>query len=112
MSGDHVGILDRRHIDALLRGDVGERLQTVAQCGCALEPQILSRRRHLGLKAFLNIAALAGQEGTGVVQQNGVVLLRDAADARRGAALDLVLQAGPVTAAEDGVIARPQRESA
>ena len=49
--------------------------------------------------------ALAFEEQLRVVDLSGVVLLRDEADAGRGAALDLVLQAGPGAVAVIAVLA-------
>ena len=108
----HVGIVDRADVDALARGDVGERLEAVADRRRLLELERLGRRRHPGLQLGPDLVAAAGEEGLGLLEQERVVGRRDAADARRRAALDLILQAGPGAVLEDAVGAGAQRERA
>ena len=73
----------------------GQRAQPVAHRGRALELQFLGRLLHLGGEFFLHRTGFAGHEGLRLADQLAIVLGRDPADARRGAALDLVQQARP-----------------
>ena len=92
--------------------DVGERLQPVADRRGLLEGEVLARRLHLRLELGLDGAAAAGQERPGLLDQRGIVLGPDPADAGCRAALDLILQAGPGAVLEDAVGARADREGA
>ena len=100
---DDIGVLDRADIDALARGDVGQRLQTIPNHRCLLEFQSLRRSIHLGLEAGLNGAALAREEFPRLLDQLGVVVGLYPPHARRRATLDLILQAGSRSVGEDAV---------
>ena len=110
--GDHVGLFDAGEVDVLARLDLGQRLDAVAQARGALEVQRVARRAHLQHQAVLDLAALAGQEVARLAHQLAVVRFRDALHAGRGAALDLVLQAGPGAHREHAVAAIAQQEGA
>ena len=95
MAGDHVGVVDPLDIDVLVRLGGGQCPDTVAVAGGGLEVERFRRRLHLSGELRLDVAALARQEGPRLRHLGLVFLRRDAADAGRRTALDLVLQAGP-----------------
>ena len=97
-------------VDRLAALDEGERLQPVTNDRGQLEIHILGRGLHLAAELGLDLSRFAGEESLGVGDQLAIGLLRDAADARRRAALDLVKQAGPVARLEEAVRAAPQQE--
>jgi hypothetical protein len=104
---DHVGILDGSGVDPLPGRDMGDRLQPVAEHGGLLEVQPLGRFRHLRLQLGLDLAGRAAEKAAHILDDASVVCLVDATDAGGGAALDLVLQAGPRPVVEDRIPAAP-----
>ena len=112
MGGDDVGVADLRDVDVLMGLDMGERAQAVADGAGALEIQRVAGRLHVAGEPCLHVAAPAREEILRLLHELGVILQRDAADAGRRAALDLVEQAGPRAAGEDAVGAGAQQEGA
>ena len=112
VDGHHVRVPHRGQVDALAHLDVGERLDAVAEGRRGLEFQRVAGRGHALGEPALHLLAAPGEEGAGLVDQPVVVGLGDAADAGRGAALDLVLQAGPRAALQHRIRARAQRKGA
>ncbi len=110
---DHVGVVDHAlHVDVLMRLDGGQRAYPVAVARRGLEIQPLRSFGH-GVGEFgLDVAAAPRQEGAGLVHLGLILRRTDAADAGRGAALDLVLQAGPRARGEHRVGAVAQQERA
>ena len=131
---DHPAAAHREHLDhaaarpqlqaedvairGLRRGQLllalGQRLhgaQRVPQLGGFLEPLALGRRVHAPAEGLAQFLGAALQQHPGVGDRLPVALLAaDLRDARRDAALDVVLQAGPAAAAVDHLVARPQPE--
>ncbi len=91
-AGDVLALLDRAQ-----RGDA------VAQPRRLLERQVLGGAFHAGDQLIDHAVAVPVQEHLHVAHVAGVVLLADVAHARRGAALDLVLQARPGAVLEEAV---------
>ena len=112
MGGEDVGLVDRGQGDRLVRLDVGQRADAVAQHGGALEFEIGRGLVHALRQRLLDLAVAAAQEAAHLVDDGAVLGLVDAADAGRRAALDLVLQAGPGAGREHAVRAGAQREGA
>ena len=112
MGGEDVGFVDRGQGDRLVRLDVGERADAVAQHRRAFEFELGRCLVHALRQRLLNLAVAAAQEAAHLVDDGVVLGLVDAADARRRAALDLVLQAGPGARREHAVGAGAQREGA
>ncbi len=112
VDGEDVGLVDRRQGDRLMRLDVGQRADTVAQHRGAFELEVDRGLLHALRQCLLDLAVAAAQEAAHLVDDAVVLGLVDAADARRGAALDLELQAGPRARREHAVRARTQREGA
>ena len=95
MGGEDVGFVDRGQGDRLVRLDVGQRADAVAQHRGALELEVGRGLVHALRQRLLNLAVAAAQKAAHLVDDGVVLGLVDAADAGRRAALDLVLQAGP-----------------
>jgi len=95
-----------------VRLDLCQRADAIAQHGSRLELQRLRRFVHARRQRLLDLAIAATQEAAHLVDDGGVLGLVDAADARRRAALDLVLQAGPRARGEHAVGAGAQRKGA
>ena len=112
MRREDVGLVDRRQADRLVRGDVGQGADAVAQDGGALELQIGRSLLHALRQGLLDLAIAAPQETADVLDDGVVLGLLDSADAGRGAALDLELQAGPGARGKDAVRTGAQREGA
>ena len=100
---DDVGIAEIGDVDVLMGLDLGQRMDAVAEGGGGFELQRIAGVLHARGQALLQVAALAIQEVPRLLHDGGVVVPGDAADTGRGAALDLVLQAGAGAAREDGV---------
>ncbi|MEY9407157.1 hypothetical protein ABH989_001623 [Bradyrhizobium ottawaense] len=112
MDGEHVGFLDGARIDALLRLDRRQSGEAVAvECG-ALELELTGRLLHLARKLLLHRMALAGQEVARLAHQGRIAGKVDLAGAGAGAAADLVEQAGPAAALEEGIRAGADQEGA
>ena len=112
VGGENVGLVDRRQADRLMGLDVRQRANAVAQDRGGLELEIARGHVHALRQRLLDLAVAAAQEAAHLVDHGVVFGLGDAADARRRAALDLVLQAGPRARREDAVGTRAQREGA
>jgi hypothetical protein len=65
---------------------------------------------HLRAQLAGQLVTAAFQQAYGIANVTGVVRLADQPHTGRRAALDLVLQTGPVTVCKEGVAARPQAE--
>src|SRR5690606_19604454 len=94
MHGDDVGILDLRKVDVLLLGDMRQRPDAVAQRGGGLEVERFGGSLDPLAPGVENVTVAAAEEVARLVHQRQIVGLRDALNAGRRAALDLVLQAG------------------
>jgi hypothetical protein len=92
--------------------DGGQRRETVAIGGGALEVERLGRRLHLAGELLAHRVAAPGQERLGLPHQGGIVGRRDLTCAGRRAALDLVQQAGARAAVEHRVRAGADEERA
>ena len=112
MGGEDVGFVDRGQGDRLVRLDVGQRADAVAQHRGALELEVGRGLVHALRQRLLDLAVAAAQKAAHLVDDGVVLGLVDAADAGRRAALDLVLQAGPGARREHAVRAGAQREGA
>src|SRR5205085_3983016 len=75
------------------------RAQTIALPGRVLEALLVGGLLHRTLERALDLAVAAGEKGDHTVDPAPVVLATDVADARRFAALDVVVQAGRAAAA-------------
>src|SRR5439155_5011528 len=90
---DHV---DRPHgalVGRLPLGEMAYREQTIPVSRRLLEALLVGRPLHLLLELAHDRAGLAGEELDHAVDHGPVVLLRDVSDARRQAALDVVVEA-------------------
>jgi hypothetical protein len=103
MCGEDVGFVDRVQGDRLVRLDVGERANAIAQHRGLLEMEFGGGLVHALRQRLLDLAIAAPQEVAHLADDGVVVRLLDTGDARRGAALDLVLQAGPRAGREHAV---------
>src|SRR5207237_6998832 len=81
--------LDRLPLDEMLH-----RVEAVPVARRILEALFTGRLVHLPLELTLDRLDVAGQELDHAVDDRAVVLLRDVADARRQAAVDVVVEAG------------------
>src|SRR5690625_7262307 len=86
-------------------------LDLVPQGGGLLEFQRCRRRLHAVGELGHQVAALPGEKHLAVAHVLGIALLVDQTDAGRGAAADLVLQAGAGAVAKEAVVAlaRPKQ---
>src|SRR5207248_2190173 len=105
---DHVLIDLLGRDDLLALEDLVERLHLVAQDGGPLELLLGGGGLHLLGQPPQQVLVLALQEALDVAHRAGVALARLPARAGRVAAMDRVLDAGPLEPAVDGDRARPQ----
>ena len=112
VGGDDVGVGEAGRVDHGGALDVGEAADTVADGGGALEFEVFCRQLHLAGEFLLDVAGLAAEEGFGLGDVVAVFGGIDPADARGGAALDLVQQAGAGAVGENGVLAGAEQEHA
>jgi len=99
-------------LDRLLLQHGRERAHLVAHRRRLLELQLGRERMHLLLELLHHFGLPAEQEARGIRHIDGVVLGRNRADARRGAAPDLMQQARPRAVVEDRILAGAQLEHA
>ena len=90
---DHVDRADRLALDRLALGEPLDRAQPVAVARGVLEALLGRGLAHLLLEPPADRPVVARQELDHLVDQLAVVLLRDVADARRVAALDVEVEA-------------------
>ena len=110
---DHVDRADRALVGGLPLRQVPDREQPVAVARRLLEPMRLGGRVHLLLELAQDRPRLAREELDHTVDDRAVVVLRDVADARGQAALDVVVEArDPGVAARLRPLARPVGEDA
>ncbi len=109
---EEIGLRESRGIDPLARLHMAHRPQAVAVARRALEIERLRGGVHLLDQRILDRAALALEEGFGLVHQLAIALLVDAPRAGRRAALDLKEQARPRARGEHRIRARAQQERA
>jgi hypothetical protein len=112
VDGEHVGFLDRARIDTLLRLDRRQRGEAVAVERGALELELTRRLFHLAGKLLLHRMAFARQEVARLAHQRRIASEVDLAGAGAGAAADLVEQARPGAALEEGIGAGADQERA
>ncbi len=112
VQGDDIGVADGVRVDDGIALDVGEAADAVSQEGGAFEGKVLRGLFHFGGELALDGAGFAGEEGFRLADEFVVVGLADAADARGGAAADLVEQAGARAVGEDGIGAGAEQEDA
>ena len=112
VGGEDVGFVDRGQGDRLVRLDVGQRADAIAQHRRTLEFEVGRSLVHALRQRLLDLAVAPAQKAAHLVDDGAVLGLVDAADAGRRAALDLVLQAGPGARREHAVGAGAQREGA
>ena len=101
-------LIARTRDDILFLGDLLHGAKLVPQARRRLEVEGRGRLLHAELQFALHILRAPFEEEQDGADHRRVVLLRDLADARREAALDVVLQTGPVLQ----VAAGAQREEA
>src|SRR5207253_1188 len=99
-------------IDALLRLDRRERSEAIAVERRALELELAGSLFHLASELLLHRLALAGQEVGRFAHQRRIAGEVDLAGAGAGATADLVEQAGPAAALEEGIRAGADQERA
>jgi hypothetical protein len=110
---DDVDVAGGAPVGSLPLGEVAHGEQAVAVAGGLLEALVLCRIHHLRLELALDRTRLAREELDHPVDDLAVRLLRDVADARRQAALDVVVEArDPGVAARLRPLARPVRKDA
>ena len=108
---DHVDRADGAPVGRLPLGEMLDAAQTVAVARCLLEALIGGGLAHLLLELPLDRLRLAREELDHLVDDRAVVLVRDVADARRQAAVDVVVEAwDPGVAARLRSLARPVRK--
>ncbi|MHC2575733.1 hypothetical protein ACVMHR_000472 [Bradyrhizobium diazoefficiens] len=112
VDGEHVGLLHRARIDALLRLDRRQRGKAVAIERGGLEFELIGRLLHLAGELLLHRMALAGEEVGRLAHQGRIAGEINLAGAGTGAAADLVEQAGPAAALEEGIGAGADQERA
>ena len=105
-----IGRGQRRHVDLLVRLDVVESANAVAQAGSALELKGFGSVLHAPGETVLDLPGLALEKGAGLSRQVLVVLVVGKPDTGRHAALDLVLQAGPGAVAQHVITAASERK--
>ena len=93
IEGNDIGLAHRVRIDALRLLKLAERLDAIPERCRPLELEALACGGHLVRERLLDRMTLAGQELPRVRNLLSVLRLRDAANARRRTARDLVLQA-------------------
>ncbi len=108
---DDVRGADGLPVRALPLDEMLHRVQTVAIARRVLEPLLRRRLLHPPLELALNRLHVAGEELDHRLDDRAVVLLRDVADARREAAVDVVVEArNPGVTARLRPLARPVRK--
>ena len=107
---EDVAVAQPLGVDGLRSLDVGERAQPVAVDGGELEILLLRRFGHRLAEPCLDARRLAREEQLRVLDEVGIIFLRDPVDARGRAAADLVEQAGPLAVGEEAVRAAAQKE--
>ncbi len=101
--GDHVGLAETLDVDVLAPLDLRQRPDPIAIGGRLLIGLPIGCFLHAPRQAPLDVLAPARQEIPRLSDQGVVFFRPDAPDARRGAALDLILQARAGARREDGV---------
>jgi hypothetical protein len=81
MHGEDVGLVDRRQADRLVRLDVGQRADAVAQDGGAFEFETDRGLVHALGQCLLDLAVASAQEAAHLVDDGAVLGVVDAADA-------------------------------
>ena len=112
MHGEDVGFLEGARIDALVRGNGGERGETIAIDRGAFEIERGRRRIHLRRHFLFHGLAAAGEEVVGLAHQFAIAGEIDFLRTRRRATLDLIEQARPRARLEKRIRARAQQEGA
>ncbi len=112
VKADDVLVAEVRRHDPLLLERHLERAHLVADVGRHLEVGARRGVLHAHAQAVHELVALAVEEEADVAHLLGVGFARDRQHAGRGAALDLVLQAGAAAVVQDVVGARAQLEVA
>ena len=112
VDGEDVGLVDRGQADRLVRLDMGQRANAVAQHRGPFEFEIVGGPVHALRQRLLDLAVAAAQEAAHLVDDAAIFHRIDAPDTGRRAALDLVLQAGSGARREHAVGAGAQREGA
>ena len=112
VQADDVCLLDSFRVDALRGLDLRQRLDPVAHRRRALEFHGLRRFGHLGGQRLLDPFGPPRQESLSIAHTRTVILAAYQSAARAGAALDLILQAGPRPRLEILVRAVAQQEHA
>jgi hypothetical protein len=97
-------------VDVLMGLDVSKRPDPVAVDRRGFEVESVRGLLHGRAQALLHLLGAAGQEALRLRHELAVAGFGDAADTGRRAALDLVHQAGPRAARENGVRAGAQQE--
>src|SRR5690606_3986753 len=110
MDREHVRLVDRLRIDALIALHMAERGKTVAIDRRALEIEIVRGILHCGGDFLLHLAGTARKERLSLRNEFGIVLGRYLAGAGAGAALDLEKQAGPRPVLEERIGAGTQEK--
>ncbi len=112
MDGEHIRLLHAARIDALLRLDRGQCREAVAIEGGGLEFEFGRGLFHFAGQLLFHHPAAAGQEIRGLAHQFGIAGKIDLAGAGPRTAADLIQQAGPGAAFEEGVGAGTHQKSA
>jgi len=107
---DHVRIDDPWDVNVLVALDQRQRADPVPDQRRRLEIKSSRNCLHFGREALLNVIAPAGEERVRLLDQSGVVVAADAADAGRAAPLDLETAGKGGCGRKDAVAARPQQE--
>ena len=105
---DYVDVAGGRTLDELARLQLREPRDLVAQPRRALEGERCRRLVHLHLELRQHLVGLALQEQDRTLHVLAIIGLRDEADARRAAPLDLVQHARPRPVREHRVLAGAQ----
>ena len=101
--GNDIRIWQVWQVDILIGLNAGQRADPVApDCGC-FKLQLVCGAVHAGGIFTLYFRRAAGQEPVRLRHLFGIVTLCHLPDTGRGAALDLILQAGPCAAGKDRV---------
>ena len=103
MHGEHVRLLDPAGIDSLMRLHRREGGETVAVDGGALERERGGGFLHFRCQRILHGLALPGEEPIRFAHQLAVFGKIDLARTGAGATLDLIKQARPRAALEEGI---------
>src|SRR5690349_22797096 len=109
---EHVLVDVRHRHDALLLTQLSQRIDSVAVVGGYLEIEFARRGAHALVERLPELVLATGEKEAHGVHLTLVFLAIDVQTARRGAALHLVLNAGPLAIGEFAVAARAQLEVA